>query len=94
MKQLTYEHKKRMLIHQLAINGHLYLLKATIAVLGMNRSHTSLDINSLDEDKSCALILALKQKRSDFVRHLLKMPSLQTNLYSLKYGLPLHVALA
>ena len=83
-----------MLIHQLAINGHLYLLKATIAVLGMNRSNTSLDINSLDEDKSCALILALKQKRSDFVRHLLKMPSLQTNQYSLKYGLPLHVALA
>ena len=94
VKELTYKHKNRMLIHQLAINGHLYLLKATIAVLGMTRLQTSLDVNKFDEDKSCALILALKQKRFEFVKYLLRLPHIQTNQYSLKYGLPLHVTLA
>ena len=44
----------------MATNGHLYLLKATVAVLGMNRPETSLDVNALDEDASTALVLAMK----------------------------------
>ena len=73
VRSLTYNHKNRVLIHQLALNGHLYLLKATISVLGINRKHTSLDVNATDEDNSTALILAMKQKRFDFVKYLLRL---------------------
>ena len=81
-------------MHQLATNGHLYLLKATVAVLGMNRKETSLDVNALDEDSSTALVLAMKQKRFEFVKYLLRLPSVSTSLQSTKYGMSLHVALA
>ena len=91
---MQFGHKQRQLIHLLALQGHLYLLKASIAVLGINRPETSLDLNACDEDNSTALLLAMKQKRYDFVKYLLRLPQIKTNVYSLKYGLPLHVALA
>ena len=94
VKELRFKHKSRTLIHQLAISGHLYLLKSAVAVLGMNRPHTSLDVNALDEDKSTALVLALKQKRFEFVKYLLRLPQVSTSICSVRYGLPLHVALA
>ena len=78
----------------LGLNGHLYLLKASIAVLGINRPETSLDLNAVDDDNSTALLLAMKQKRFDLVKYLLRLPQTKINIYSLKYGLPLHVALA
>ena len=76
------------------MNGHLYLLKTSIAVLGISRPHTSLDLNAPDEDNSTALLLAMKQKRFEFVKYLLRLPQTKTNIYSIKYGLPLHVSLA
>ena len=60
----------------------------------MNRPQTSLDVNAPDEDKSTALVLALKQKRFEFVKYMLRLPHVSTSVYSVKYGLPLHVALA
>lgn len=36
----------------------------------------------------------MKQKKFDVVKYLLRLPVIKTNVYSLKYGLPLHVALA
>ena len=94
MKKLKFKHKGRSLLHQLATNGHLYLLKATVSVLGMNRSETSLDVNALDEDSSTALVLAMKQKRFEFVKYLLRLPTVSTSVQSTKYGMPIHVALA
>lgn len=58
----------------LAVNGHLYLLKTSIAVLGINRPATSVDLNALDEDNSTALLLAMKQKRFELVKYLLRLP--------------------
>ena len=72
----------------------MYLLKATISVLGINRPKTSLDLNAADDDNTTALLLAMKQKRFDLVKYLLRLPQTKTNVYSLKYGLPIHVALA
>lgn len=60
----------------------------------MNRPETSLDLNAVDDDNSTALLLAMKQKRFDLVKYLLRLPQTMINVYSLKYGLPLHVALA
>jgi hypothetical protein len=57
----------------MGLNGHLYLLKATIAALGMQRN-TSLNINKPDEDNSTVLVLAIKQKRFEFVKYLLRLP--------------------
>ena len=94
VKKLKFKHKGRSLLHQLATNGHLYLLKATVSVLGMNRSETSLDVNALDEDSSTALVLAMKQKRFEFVKYLLRLPTVSTSVQSTKYGMPIHVALA
>lgn len=94
VKNLQYRHKKRHLIHMLAVNGHLYLMKTSIAVLGINRPETSLDLNALDEDNSTALLLAMKQKRFEFVKYLLRLHQTKTSIYSIKYGLPMHVALA
>lgn len=74
MRSITYFHKKRNLIHMLGLNGHLYLLKASIAVLGINRPETSLDLNAVDDDNSTALLLAMKQKRFDLVKYLLRLP--------------------
>ena len=51
-------------------------------------------MNAPDEDNSTALLLAMKQKRFEFVKYLLRLPQTKTNVYSLKYGLPIHVALA
>ena len=36
----------------------------------------------------------MKQKRFDLVKYLLRLPQTKTDVYSIKYGLPLHVALA
>lgn len=94
VKKLKFKHKSRSLLHMLATNGHLYLLKATVAVLGMNRPETSLDVNALDEDASTGLVLAMKQKRFEFVKYLLRLPTVSTSLQSTKYGMPIHVALA
>ena len=94
VRDLVFKHKSRALIHLLAIHGHLYLLRSAVAVLGMNRPETSLDVNALDEDKSTALVLALKQKRFEFVKYLLRLPQISTRICSARYGLPLHVALA
>ena len=74
VRSITYFHKKRKLIHMLGLNGHLYLLKASIAVLGINRPETSLDLNAVDDDNSTALLLAMKQKRFDLVKYLLRLP--------------------
>ena len=63
-------------------------------MLGISRAATSLDLNAPDDDNSTALLLAMKQKRFDFVKYLLRLPQIKTNIYSLKYGLPLHVSLA
>jgi ankyrin repeat protein len=76
----------------MGINGHIYLLQASIATLGMQRS-TSFNINKTDEDNSTVLVLALRQKRLEFVKYLLRLPQISTTIYSHKYGLPLHVAL-
>jgi ankyrin repeat protein len=70
----VYRHKKRTFLHQIGLNGHVYLLQASIAVLGMKRPNTSFNINKTDEDNSTALVLALRQKRFDFVKYLLRLP--------------------
>ena len=94
VRTLQFSHKQRLLVHYLGLHGHLYLLKATIAVLGINRPQTSLEINAPDDDNSTCLLLAMKQKKIELVKYLLRLPQTRTNVYSLKYGLPLHVALA
>lgn len=77
----------------MGLNGHVYLLQASIAVLGMTRHATSFHVNRTDEDNSTALVLAIRQKRFEFVKYLLRLPQISTTIYSHKYGLPLHVAL-
>ena len=59
----------------------------------MKRPNTSFNINKTDEDNSTALVLALRQKRFEFVKFLLRLPQISTMIYSHKYGLPLHLAL-
>ena len=93
VKDFTFQNKKRKLVHLLAINGHTYLFKAAIAVLGINRQKTSLNVNDVDEDNSSALLLSIKQKRFELVKYLMRFPKIQSNIYSIKFGLPLHVAL-
>jgi hypothetical protein len=44
----------------MGLNGHVYLLQASIAVLGMKRPNTSFNINKTDEDNSTAIVLALR----------------------------------
>jgi ankyrin repeat protein len=77
----------------MGLNGHIYLFQASIAVLGMKRSLTSFNINKTDEENSTTLVVALRQKKFDFVKYLLRLPHISTTIYSHKYGLPLHIAL-
>jgi hypothetical protein len=60
VKDIRYEFLERGLSHLLALNGHLYLVKAVISVLGLTREYTSLDLNEPDHDNSTPLVLALK----------------------------------
>ena len=51
-------------------------------------------LNSIDRDFSTPLLLALKNKRVQLVKMLLEHPKTCTKQSSMKYGGPLHVALA
>jgi len=95
IKDFVYKHKKRTILHQVALNGHLYLLKALISVLGLNRVQTSFNVDAVDEDHSTAFLLGLKQKKLEFVKYLLRFTNVSSclQIYSDKYGYPLHVAL-
>ena len=53
-----------------------------------------LDINRGDEDDSSPLVLAIKNKRKDFIKYLLaSVPQTNVNKLSKKYGHPLHLAI-
>ena len=62
-------------------------------MLGLTRSHTSLDLNGTDHDNSTPLVLALKQKRIEFSKYLLRLPDIDLTITSQKFGSPLHLAL-
>ena len=73
----------------MALNGQLYLFQDLMT----NFSEVFFDINKLDLDDSTPFILAIRNKRKDFVKALLKYPQTNINRASLKYGHPLHLAI-
>lgn len=60
VKDFVYRYKQRTFLHQMGLNGHVYLLQASISILGVKRSHTSFNINKIDEDNSTVLVIALR----------------------------------
>lgn len=55
----------------MALNGNLYLFQYLYEKINIL---TSIDINIIDCEESTPLILAIKNKRKDFVKYLLSLP--------------------
>ncbi|CDW80864.1 leucine rich repeat family protein [Stylonychia lemnae] len=80
--------KKRSIFHMLALNGNQHIFQELYSNLN---NITRVDINQLDEEESTPLLLAIKNKRKDFVKYLCKQPLVNINKGSFKYGYPLHM---
>eukprot|EP00347_Sterkiella_histriomuscorum_P006112 403354021 len=80
--------KKRTIFHLLALNGSLFLFHELYELL---KNICKIDLNQLDEEDSTPLLLAIKNKRKDFIKHLLTLQVININRGSFKYGYPLHL---
>lgn len=84
-----YPPKNRSILHQLAEDNKLYLLRELLD------QDLDLDINQVDDDNSTALVIALKNKHLDFAKFLLKNHSdkIDIQIKSKKLGNAINLAM-
>ncbi len=69
LQSIYFKGKKRSILHQMALHGHLYLFQDICEQLG-----DYIDINKIDEDESTPFLVAIKNKRKEFVKYMLSLP--------------------
>ena len=87
MIKIEFISKKRNIAHIMAINGHLSYFQEVLNLC------PNLDINKQDEEDSTPFLLAIKNKKTDFVKYMMTLSQTNINKGSVKHGFPLHIAI-
>ena len=67
LTKINFTSKRRNLAHIMAINGHLTFFQEIFNLC------PNLDINKQDEDDSTPFLLAIKNKRTDFLKYMMTL---------------------
>jgi hypothetical protein len=71
----------------MALNGHIHLMKS------VHSKFRDLDLNQKDSEGTTLFLLAIKNKRKDFIKYLMSLDTVDFTLGSQRYGYPLHNAI-